>query len=437
MTTPAQTLDVLPHQAEFLQADEPETALVAGLGAAKTFSAFLWLLSRGEINAPVPGLAVFPTIPMMRNAFVKPFFEFCRDKGITARYLKNERTIQILDVGPEPFEIWLASADRPELLVGTTVGHCLIDEAGLVPRQAIANLAPRVRHPKAKLHQMALIGTPEGVNNGFFDWCHKDTTRVVRAHTLDNVFLPPSPEEYIATRLSHFSEDERRMYTSGEFIALGGRVYHAYGPHCEERCAEPLAGQQVIGADFGSGVMAWCWGVMRGETLHIHSELVGRNTDTHTQMQEFKEICERQWSTHRKAPVRWDMIRRRYKMHGDAYAAYSSVRANAASLSDHEIVRREGVDVLAPKQNPPVRDRVVSVNEALRTGRLLIDPEGAPYTAKCLSLQGYDKNGAPEKQKDSRNGPPGLDHGADAVGYLAHALFPVFAPHGNDVVQWH
>jgi hypothetical protein len=90
--------------------------------------------------------------------------------------------------------------------------------------------------------------------------------------------------------------------------------------------------------------------------------------------------------------------------------------------------------VLAPSQNPPVKDRVNSVNALILNDRgvrrLRVNTDACPTFTECLEQQPYDeKNGEPDKKS-------GHDHCNDAAGYFLHGRWPVVRPifaHGAHV----
>ena len=85
------------------------------------------------------------------------------------------------------------------------------------------------------------------------------------------------------------------------------------------------------------------------------------------------------------------------------------------------ILQSYGISNMAPKANPPVRDRVAAVQAMLENGngerRLFIDPR-CRRLIECLELQAYNDKGEPDKDA-------GYDHMNDALGYPIHRIFEV------------
>ena len=103
-------------------------------------------------------------------------------------------------------------------------------------------------------------------------------------------------------------------------------------------------------------------------------------------------------------------------------------RSTNASQTDIEILSGYGFSNQSPRSNPPVRDRVASVQALLCNGkgesRLQIHAS-CRKLIESMELQSYTEKGEPDKES-------GYDHMADAVGYLIWREFnPLFARSGK------
>ena len=89
-----------------------------------------------------------------------------------------------------------------------------------------------------------------------------------------------------------------------------------------------------------------------------------------------------------------------------------------ASKSDIRLLRDAGFRINAPKKNPPVRERVLSLNTALLNGEgerhLLINIDKCPNQVEQLEKQIYDDNGVPIKD--------GNEDPNDALGYVVNRI---------------
>jgi len=112
-------------------------------------------------------------------------------------------------------------------------------------------------------------------------------------------------------------------------------------------------------------------------------------------------------------------------VHPDASGAS---RRTSATDSDHAILRQAGFNVVSPRANAHIKDRVASVNDRLRARRLFVDPR-CTETVRVLEQRGYTKDGRPEK--DDSNPKADLSHCADALEYIIHQHWPITGLRGN------
>ena len=79
-------------------------------------------------------------------------------------------------------------------------------------------------------------------------------------------------------------------------------------------------------------------------------------------------------------------------------------------------MRQAGFQVLAPRKNPPVRDRVNAVNRLLREERITF--------TNCPNLiMDMERNVWRNGDIDKRD--PEQSHASDAIGYAINWLFPI------------
>jgi len=304
--------------------------------------------------------------------------------------------------------------DEPGAIVGFKMAHALVDEIDILPsekaitawRKIIARL--RLVIP-GKQNGIGVTTTPEGfkfVYDQFYKapTTEKDTQRrrdysMVQASTYENE--KHLPGDYIPSLIASYPQELIDAYLMGKFVNLtSGTVYRCYDRRlCSSSEAivdkEPLH----IGQDFNVGNMASVVCVMRSGKLHAVDELKGLHDTPH--------LCR--------------VLKDRYPNHNITIYPDASGGARKtvnASSSDISIIRSEGFNVRAKRQNPYVKDRILSVNAALEKGNFLVNEEACPELADALEQQAYDKNGEPDKTA-------GYDHAADAAGYLIHWHYPL------------
>tara|TARA_R110002110_G_scaffold100479_5_gene256009 strand:- start:63 stop:1319 length:1257 start_codon:yes stop_codon:yes gene_type:complete len=402
-------VELLNHQHEMLSDRANRLiCLAGGYGSGKTSAGVHFGISRGFENDGMVGIWVEPTHQLIKRVAIPEWIK--QLDALEIPYMERKADLVLVVGFPEmQFEVHFYSGTHPERIVGQSAAWAVLDEAALLPEMVFRNVLARVRDPRAKLSQIACVTTPEG-----FNWVHerfvkqeKQGTKLIRAKTSDNPFLPP---EYLDSLREQYTEQEFEQYCNGEFVAMSGAVYSRFDRaiHCKP-CHRPLDGEIVIGADFNIGKMVWVIGCWYGEGVHFFKEQITSNRNT----EEAAEILDGTLRTlHREHGVKYNP--NQIKIYCDASGAS---RKTSASRSDTQILRHFGWRVMHNASNPLIRDRLNAVNRALMKSLLYIDPEGAPFTLSCIEQQGFDANGQPEKN--------GLDHATDAVGYCVAFRMPV------------
>jgi len=354
-----------------------------------------------------------PTVDLIKKIMYPRFEEILGNAGVTYKLNKSEGLIEIPSIGTIIFR----SLENPDRIIGYEVHHSHVDELDTLEADKAAEawqkLLARNRKrivPRKKgistVNTAGVYTTPEGFRFVYKRWHKekKDGYELIKASTYDNPFLP---KDYITNLEESYPKELIDAYLNGEFVNLeSGTVYPNFDPiknHCSEivqSTLEPLH----IGIDFNVNHMSAAVGVKRYGKLMVLDEI----TDT------------------RDTPAMIDEIKARYDT-GRVITVYPdasgrSVKSVDASKSDIALLREAGFRVNAPKKNPPVRSRIVSVNSLLCNAkeqrRLLINTDKCPNLVDNLLEQAYDKNGNPLKTNN-------VDHLPDALGYLAHRMMGV------------
>lgn len=440
MPEPGLDLDVLPAQAEVLCDTTSDNILfVGGMGASKTWTMVLKSILLSGANHPFPVQVYEPTFPMVRKILLPTYEEVFDRYGFPWRYHKSEHTVQFAHDGVWS-RIHLDSGEEPDRLVGPTLAAVLIDEAGKQKQGVWDKLPTRVRHPGARVLQFCAFGTPEDFGP-FYQWCEgewdestRGTRRVVRADTRSNIYLPPTPDEYVRRRFGQLGPEDFERYVCGRFVPLGQRVYpFDRRAHAAATTEDPFRGDILVGCDFNFGKMVWIIGSRRGDHLHVFAELVRRQTTTWDQAAALVALLRREMDRWRGRDPMYGSTAEEACMGVTAYVDPSARnRSVRAYDSDVEQMRRAGLRrVYHEGAAIPIRDRVSSVAWRLRIGAMTVDTAACPELTKALEMQGYDSNGEPKKGE----GEADLSGAADALGYMVYGIPPWRAsmPQGNSV----
>lgn len=90
-------------------------------------------------------------------------------------------------------------------------------------------------------------------------------------------------------------------------------------------------------------------------------------------------------------------------------------RSTSSGKSDIDIIKESKFQVISDNKNPPVRDRINTMNSKFRKGEYLVNRFTCPEYSESLTKLKY-KGGEPDKSS-------GLDHITDAGGYFIHKQF--------------
>jgi len=328
--------------------------------------------------------------------------------------------------------VWFKSGENYEDLRSETLNGCIIDEYSLQDPK----LWPMIVRPMlAKTKGWCdFLSTPKGFDH-FYDlseFAKNDKTGEWA------VFFAPSTEawwwtpEEIASAKATMTPEEFRQEILAEFINLfTGKVYTFSRENLSE--TNPFSGDGskfhpyipiLVGLDFNVNPMVWELGQQRVNNFFWGDEIYVRNTNT---MECAKILVEKYLSYkklgHKSQP---NII-----LCGDPAG---NARNTKATESDYAIIvgalRAAGItyEDRTPKDHPPVKDRVNTVNAHFKAAdggvHCIIHPD-------CKKLI-YDLERVSWKEGehlllDKSN--PDLTHASDAIGYPIATLSPLHGAH--------
>lgn len=384
-------------------------AYVGGFGSGKTYVGCLdQLMFAGQHPKTVQGYFA-PTYRDIRDTFWPTMEEAADSFGFRVQINKSDKEIHFYRGSRYYGTTICRSMDDPGNIVGFKIARALVDEIDILPidkataawRKIIARM--RLVVPGV-VNGIGVTTTPEGFKFVYqtFKAAGNADYSMVQASTYENAaYLPP---DYIQSLRDSYPQELIDAYLMGEFVNLtSGTVYRNYR---REDCrstetikdGEPLH----IGQDFNVNDMASVVFVERGDNWHAVAELSGI-LDTPALV----ETLQNKWPD------------RVINIYPDASGG--SRKTVNASTSDLTLLRSAGFKVFARETNPPVKDRILSMNTAYTKGRLKVNDKACPKFAEAQEQQAYDKNGEPDKTT-------GHDHPNDAAGYFVHWKMPVLRP---------
>lgn len=321
-------------------------------------------------------------------------------------------------------------------LVGYTLSHASIDEAGQCAENTPIEVSKRVRCHRALVRQIIYYGTPEGVGNFFFrKFGSQAVTRiegtqfsvgkngrcfVLHGRTEDN---PVVTQDYLETLRAELSWNKNLIlaYMFGEFVPLYDHSAYDFDPARQKQDGPTWNDRPVyLCWDFNvtqgraKGV-SWTAQQEDGPDVHVVAENRGSSRTTYEAVDNFMtQFPKREW---------WD---KEIVVTGDANGHSRDTRGYG---NDYDIViqklRESGYSsayIKAPRANPSQALRIASVNRLCSPNwhqRLLVRPK-CSKTIDSLLQTTIGSNG----QIIKSSGETHTDY-ADTVGYGAVLLRPI------------
>jgi|DEB0MinimDraft_4_1074332.scaffolds.fasta_scaffold01278_1 hypothetical protein len=320
------------------------------------------------------------------------------------RWIKTKNEAELTLVLRNGSMIQLKGADNFDSLRGVGLDFVVIDEYQDVPRQAWTEvIRPTLSDKQGKA---LFCGTPKGVGS----WSHELYTQALNENDWDAWQFTTVEGGMVAeTEIEAARRDLDDKTFAQEYLATfntySGVVYYNFD---YKGTVKPLADPQIgvihVGQDFNIGGMATTIAQVSKNSIHIFDEIMMRGSNTEEVVDEIKHRY-----PNSQIVVYPDPASRQKK-------------TSAGGKTDFSILQNAGFTVKSRQYHTPIRDRVNAVNAMLRSAtgerKLLVDPK-CKHTIDSLQRLTYKEN-TNQIDKDS-----GLDHFADAVGYLCDYLFPI------------
>ena len=399
--------DLHPGQLAFV--DDQSTQIIglsAGYGAGKTRSLTAKAVILSILNQGFIGCVMEPTGPLIRDIWQNDFEQFLEQYDIPYTFRASPLPEYVLHLPGGDTKILCRSFENWSRIIGLNLAWVLADEIDTVTPAIAEKAFPKIlgRLRSGNVRQFGAASTPEGFRwmwntFGSEDAQQRTDRKLIKMRTADNPWLP---QDFIERLEANYDPSLLKAYLQGEFVSLTtGQVYDRFDrakhviTDIPDVSREPLR----VGCDFNVGNSNAVIGVRLGEKLLLIDEISGAH-DTDAMAQEIQ----------RRADGRPVYI------YPDASGGN---RSTNASRTDIQILESYGFSNQSPKANPPIRDRVASVQALLENGKGQVRLQIAANckrTIECLELQSYTESGDPDKDA-------GYDHMNDALGYLVYRDF--------------
>lgn len=368
----------------------------------------------GKSYLSINEIAKFARKPNQRCLYVAPTYRQAKtviwDDLKTMLYAVNwikkvnESDLSILLVNGS--KITIRSSDNKDALRGAKYNFIVLDECSdMDPDTFYTVLRPALSDMKG--HAL-FIGSPKG-RNWFYDlWISAGATDDWNAHQYSTIEGGQVDAEEIEAAKRDMDERQFQQEYMATFVDYAGVIYYAFSEDNVQPFnkisltpREPI----YVGIDMNINPMSAVIGVInKSGVLHIIDELEIYSSNTNELVQEIKARY-----PHRLINAFPD-------------ASGQALKTSAAGITDHIILQNAGFKVRVGNTNPPVVDRINSVNSLLcntqQERKLLIDPS-CKRLRECLIKHTY-KEGTRQPSKTD-----GYDHLLDALGYLVYNNFVI------------
>lgn len=323
------------------------------------------------------------------------------------RWIKKINTTELTVKLKNGSSIALRSADNYESLRGISIDYLVMDECSDIDVKCWSEvLRPALADRQG--HGM-FISTPKGFN-WFYDlWAGANAHQGWVGFQFTTIEGGNVPEAEVEAAKAEMDPRTFEQEFLASFVNFSGLVYYAFDIDRNVKDLEPQIDKRDVlhvGIDFNTQPMSAVVANWDGLTMHIIDEIEIRNSNTY-------ELC--------------DEISNRYPnnriiAYPDASGANNKTNA---TNTDHNILRQYNFSVKTARINPPVIDRIASVNTAFynKVGetRLTVSSK-CKGLIRCLNKQIY-KEGTRQPDKSS-----GVDHMVDALGYAVWGNMPIKRP---------
>lgn len=406
---------MFPHQRTWWNLPNFIKAMVAGYGSGKTFIGGKYAIARSLLNDPAPFLCVSPTYKMSKRTLIPAIHELLEgkktlDRDLSYKYNKSDFEFIIKHRG-RIGKIWCMSGENPDSLKGPNIGAALIDEPFIQDKEVFEQVLARVRHPRAKIKDIGLTGTPEELNWGY-DICEGAEADnfdlgMLHAGTAENLALGP---DYVQRLRRAYTDKMVDAYLDGAFVNLSrGAIYYGFTPDINVIDLEDPGHELEVGMDFNVDPMAAIVFWRASNHMHVVDEIEIENADT-------QYMCD-----YLKDTFKWrDGTCRIQNVYPDASGKKRTSNA-PGGVSDFKILQNAGFQLYSKRANPPIRDRENAVNGKLRPH---VGPASLTMSSRCKKLKQYLMQYTHEKRQKQKQ----MSHLIDALGYPIAFIWPYYRP---------
>jgi phage terminase large subunit len=379
-----------------------------GAGSAKSYSTAQKLLTRllEEENHKI--LVVRKVATTLRVSVFQLFKDLISSLELFSDFKINKSDMTITNIHNNSMILFFGLDNIEKLKSIQGITSIWVEEASETERADILELNRRLRGETPYYKQIILTFNPishlHWLKEHFFDSPYSKAN-IYKTTYLNNNFID---DEYKAEieDIKNYDIQQYNIYALGEWGVLNTNiVYHKYDftKHHTDKTINDF-NVLHIGMDFNVGGCACVVSGIHGDTCYILDYFAPYDTEG---------IVTELMSRYKNK----DLV-----LYPDASGKNESANASRSNIA---ILEQAGYRINANSKNPPVRDRINSVNRMFSLDKLLVN-EKLDKVSFALQTQAYLDNGKPEKY-DQHNG-GSIDDINDALGYLIFTKFGLTKP---------
>lgn len=400
------TLKPTQPQFDYINSTAKFPAMVAGFGAGKTEAAVQRCII-GKLRNPTTNRGFYePTYDLIRMIAWPRFEELLTQLNVP--YKLHKSPMNYIDLGGYG-KIIFRSMDNIARIIGYAHADADIDELDTLKQEdaaaAFRAITARNRElkPNGEKNTIGVTTTPEGFRFVYHTWKKnpKKGFELIQAPTYSN---PHLPEDYVQNLKDIYPTNQLAAYLRGEFVNLTqGTVYDGYDRELNDsnEIVTPFD-HLTVGMDFNVTNMSAVVYVNRDGAYHA--------------VDEFHKVYD--------TPAMIDHLKEKFPKHAITVHPDSSGaqrKSVNAAISDIALLEQARFNVLAPRRNPFIKDRVMAANAAFVKKKVMVNQTKCPELASCFEQLTYDRHGLPDKSLN-------IDHLPDAATYPVAFLMPILKP---------
>lgn len=386
-------IELLDHQADALESENPLTLMLGGIGSGKSFCGAMHANMMTELNPDSPGLICANSYKQLKDATLTTLLSFLDKYKIKHAYKKQANELYI---GRKMF--YCRSLENYDAIRGIEISDAWLDETRDTDPAAFDVVLGRLRHPKTNRFRTLLTTSPNG-----YDWLHDKFvlnpllgSNLVHATSMQNTFLP---DGYIQMLASAYDPKMYEQEVMGQFVNISAdQAYYCFSRDKNVKAFSLGDHPLWVGMDFNVDPMTAVIAQVQDDVIYIWDEAYLRNSNTPS--------------------MRRHLLTKGY---GGATIIPDGTgkgrKTNTESgITDHILLEEGGDFTVKRIHNPFVGDRVNCVNGLLDKARIVIHPRCVNLIKDLEQVSRGDNNEL-------------LTHISDALGYLAWYLFPITRMH--------